>query len=146
MFARVVARLRTALAARGWALRPSCNTSRPHMSGDGPLLQRGVICVAAARPKRPVPGAVLRHLAASFPSVPTLPLQADLRILVYSGDVDGIVPVVGTRRWVSSLRLKVGSTSRGARIRACLPGPALSAVRARLDRSVEQVPVTCGDP
>ncbi|GLI60132.1 hypothetical protein VaNZ11_002203 [Volvox africanus] len=33
-------------------------------------------------------------------------LQANLRILIYSGDVDGIVPVVGTRRWVSSLRLK----------------------------------------
>lgn len=28
-------------------------------------------------------------------------------MLVYSGDVDGIVPVVGTRRWVASLRLKV---------------------------------------
>lgn len=26
-------------------------------------------------------------------------------MLVYSGDVDGIVPVVGTRRWVASLRL-----------------------------------------
>lgn len=34
--------------------------------------------------------------------------QAGLRMLVYSGDVDGIVPVVGTRRWVASLRLKVG--------------------------------------
>ncbi|GIM06742.1 hypothetical protein Vretimale_10995, partial [Volvox reticuliferus] len=33
-------------------------------------------------------------------------LQANLRILIYSGDVDGIVPVVGTRRWVASLRLK----------------------------------------
>ncbi|GFR42849.1 hypothetical protein Agub_g3807 [Astrephomene gubernaculifera] len=33
-------------------------------------------------------------------------LQTDLRMLVYSGDVDGIVPVVGTRRWVASLRLK----------------------------------------
>lgn len=33
-------------------------------------------------------------------------IQAGLRMLVYSGDVDGIVPVVGTRRWVASLRLK----------------------------------------
>ncbi|EFJ47842.1 hypothetical protein VOLCADRAFT_74841 [Volvox carteri f. nagariensis] len=33
-------------------------------------------------------------------------LQANLRILVYSGDVDGIVPVVGTRRWVTTLRLQ----------------------------------------
>ncbi|KXZ45430.1 hypothetical protein GPECTOR_55g336 [Gonium pectorale] len=33
-------------------------------------------------------------------------LTANLRMLVFSGDVDGIVPVVGTRRWVASLRLK----------------------------------------
>jgi hypothetical protein len=32
--------------------------------------------------------------------------QANLRMLIFSGDVDGIVPVVGTRRWVAALRLK----------------------------------------
>ena len=31
---------------------------------------------------------------------------ADLRILVFSGDVDGILPVVGTRRWVAGLGLR----------------------------------------
>eukprot|EP00197_Chlamydomonas_leiostraca_P008089 CAMPEP_0202867848 /NCGR_PEP_ID=MMETSP1391-20130828/9657_1 /ASSEMBLY_ACC=CAM_ASM_000867 /TAXON_ID=1034604 /ORGANISM="Chlamydomonas leiostraca, Strain SAG 11-49" /LENGTH=607 /DNA_ID=CAMNT_0049547925 /DNA_START=146 /DNA_END=1969 /DNA_ORIENTATION=- len=35
-----------------------------------------------------------------------------LRFLVYSGDVDGIVPVVGTRRWVSGLGLKEASAWR----------------------------------
>ena len=33
-------------------------------------------------------------------------LAASLRILIYSGDVDGIVPVVGTRRWTAGLGLK----------------------------------------
>ncbi|KAG2491396.1 hypothetical protein HYH03_010187 [Edaphochlamys debaryana] len=33
-------------------------------------------------------------------------MKANLRMLIFSGDVDGIVPVVGTRRWVASLRLK----------------------------------------
>ena len=32
---------------------------------------------------------------------------AGLRILVYSGDVDAIVPVIGTRRWIESLLLPV---------------------------------------
>ncbi len=40
------------------------------------------------------------------PARPHARMQANLRMLVYSGDVDGIVPVVGTRRWVASLRLK----------------------------------------
>lgn len=31
--------------------------------------------------------------------------EADLDILVYSGDVDGSVPVMGTRRWLASLQL-----------------------------------------
>lgn len=34
-------------------------------------------------------------------------LETDLKILVYSGDVDGIVPVVGSRRWVASLKRPV---------------------------------------
>ena len=34
-------------------------------------------------------------------------LHADLEILVFSGDIDGIVPVVGTRTWIASLKLKV---------------------------------------
>ena len=33
--------------------------------------------------------------------------QADLDILVFSGDVDGIVPVIGTRRWLASLELPI---------------------------------------
>ena len=30
-----------------------------------------------------------------------------LRVLIYSGDVDGCIPHVGTRRWVASLGLPV---------------------------------------
>lgn len=30
-----------------------------------------------------------------------------LSVLIYSGDVDGIVPVIGTRRWTSGLRLPI---------------------------------------
>ena len=33
--------------------------------------------------------------------------EADLDILIFSGDVDGIVPVIGTRRWVASLQLPI---------------------------------------
>lgn len=33
-----------------------------------------------------------------------------LRILIFSGDIDGMVPVVGTRRWVASLGLAVKSS------------------------------------
>lgn len=33
--------------------------------------------------------------------------KADLDILVFSGDVDGIVPVIGTRRWLASLQLPI---------------------------------------
>ena len=33
--------------------------------------------------------------------------EADLDILVFSGDVDGIVPVIGTRRWLASLQLPI---------------------------------------
>lgn len=33
--------------------------------------------------------------------------DADLDILIFSGDVDGIVPVIGTRRWVASLQLPI---------------------------------------
>ncbi|EFN56433.1 hypothetical protein CHLNCDRAFT_22188 [Chlorella variabilis] len=31
--------------------------------------------------------------------------EEDIKILVYSGDVDAIVPVIGTRRWIASLDL-----------------------------------------
>ncbi|KAK9824563.1 hypothetical protein WJX72_011326 [[Myrmecia] bisecta] len=34
-------------------------------------------------------------------------LQSGLKMLVYSGDVDGIVPVIGSRRWISSLGLPI---------------------------------------
>lgn len=33
-------------------------------------------------------------------------ISGSLRMLIFSGDVDGIVPVVGTRRWVTALGLK----------------------------------------
>lgn len=33
--------------------------------------------------------------------------DANLDILVFSGDVDGIVPVIGTRRWLASLQLPI---------------------------------------
>lgn len=32
-------------------------------------------------------------------------LKSDLKMLVFSGDIDGIVPLVGTRRWINSLGL-----------------------------------------
>ncbi|KAG2431440.1 hypothetical protein HXX76_009455 [Chlamydomonas incerta] len=50
-------------------------------------------------------------LASMLPTYQKL-LTAGLRMLVFSGDVDGIVPVVGTRRWVASLRLKEKSPWR----------------------------------
>lgn len=31
----------------------------------------------------------------------------ELKILIFSGDVDGIVPVMGTRSWLASLQLPV---------------------------------------
>lgn len=34
-------------------------------------------------------------------------LKSDLSMLVYSGDVDAIVPVIGTRRWIQHLHLEV---------------------------------------
>ena len=37
---------------------------------------------------------------------PSLAAAGTLRILVFSGDVDGILPVVGTRRWVAGLGLR----------------------------------------
>ena len=33
--------------------------------------------------------------------------EAGLDILIFSGDVDGIVPVIGTRRWLASLQLPI---------------------------------------
>ena len=34
-------------------------------------------------------------------------LHSGLDMLVYSGDVDGIVPVIGTRRWMTALGLPI---------------------------------------
>jgi hypothetical protein len=31
-------------------------------------------------------------------------MEAGLRILFYSGDVDGSVPTIGTRRWIAKLQ------------------------------------------
>ena len=39
-------------------------------------------------------------------------LKTNLRMLVFSGDVDAIVPVVGSRRWVTSLGLPTVVTWR----------------------------------
>eukprot|EP00891_Asterochloris_glomerata_P006219 jgi/Astpho2/6219/e_gw1.00088.45.1_t len=39
-------------------------------------------------------------------------LEKPLKILVFSGNVDGVVPVVGTRRWVTSLNLTVSEPWR----------------------------------
>ena len=32
-------------------------------------------------------------------------LQEDLHILVYSGDMDGILPTLGTLKWIEALKL-----------------------------------------
>ena len=45
-------------------------------------------------------------LATMLPVYQELIESEELRILVFSGDVDGILPVVGTRRWVEGLGLK----------------------------------------
>lgn len=45
-------------------------------------------------------------MASMLPVYSQLLATGNLRILVYSGDVDGIVPVVGTRRWTAGLGLK----------------------------------------
>ncbi len=39
-------------------------------------------------------------------------LDAKLKMLVFSGDVDGMVPLVGSRRWVAGLGLPVRSPWR----------------------------------
>jgi len=45
--------------------------------------------------------------------VPIAPAAGTLRLLVYSGDIDGIVPVTGSRRWVAdSLGLVVSQPWR----------------------------------
>ena len=36
-----------------------------------------------------------------------LAVEPPLSMLVFSGDVDGIVPVLGTRRWIRSLNLPI---------------------------------------
>lgn len=45
-------------------------------------------------------------LSTVLPVYEELLATASLRILIYSGDVDGIVPVVGTRRWTAGLGLQ----------------------------------------
>ncbi|GAX79633.1 hypothetical protein CEUSTIGMA_g7074.t1 [Chlamydomonas eustigma] len=51
-------------------------------------------------------------LASMLPVYEELLASGSLRILVFSGDVDGILPVVGTRRWVSGLGLPIKSAWR----------------------------------
>lgn len=53
-------------------------------------------------------------------------LATKLRIMVYSGDVDGIVPTTGTRAWVEGLKLKVKASWR----------PWLTPASARLPQQV----------
>lgn len=54
-----------------------------------------------------------------------LAVEPPLSMLVFSGDVDGIVPVLGTRRWIRSLALPVTrpwrpwTSSTGAAARVC---------------------------
>ena len=54
--------------------------------------------------------AVCRHdlFSSMLPKYDNI-LQHDrnLRILIFSGDVDGIVPVMGTRQWLASLQLPI---------------------------------------
>lgn len=56
-----------------------------------------------------------------------LALDPPPRVLVYSGDVDGCVPHLGTRRWVSSLGLppvqpwRSWHSTTGARLCVRLP-------------------------
>ena len=45
-------------------------------------------------------------LASMLPVYDTL-LGAGIKMLVYTGDVDAIVPIIGTRRWMQSLGLEV---------------------------------------
>lgn len=52
-------------------------------------------------------------------------MPAALKIWVFSGDVDGIVPVLGSRRWIESLQLPVVKpwrswTSTTGQVGACL--------------------------
>ena len=48
----------------------------------------------------------------------------NLRILIFSGDVDGIVPVMGTRSWLASLQLPV--------LQVCRPWDSLTGASFRL--------------
>jgi len=42
-------------------------------------------------------------------------LEATLDILIYSGDVDAIVPIIGTRQWIQRLELEVEEAWRSWR-------------------------------
>jgi serine carboxypeptidase-like clade 2 len=48
-------------------------------------------------------------------------IKAKLRMLVYSGDVDAIVPVTGTMAWVASLNLTVTSPKKPWYVPCALP-------------------------
>jgi serine carboxypeptidase-like clade 2 len=51
-------------------------------------------------------------LASMFPVYQWLFNNSKIRILVYSGDVDGIVPVTGTRKWIAALNLTIAQEWR----------------------------------
>jgi len=46
-------------------------------------------------------------LTSVLPVYENLLTSSKLRMLVYSGDVDGIVPITGTRNWINSLNLNI---------------------------------------
>ena len=47
----------------------------------------------------------------SFYTYPNL-INAGLNILIYSGDIDGAVPVIGTRNWIRNLNLQINEPYR----------------------------------
>jgi len=51
-------------------------------------------------------------LSSEIPVYQDLLNNSKLRMLVYSGDVDGIVPVTGTRKWLDSMNMTISSPWR----------------------------------
>jgi len=51
-------------------------------------------------------------LSSEIPVYLDLLNNSKLRMLVYSGDVDGIVPVTGTRKWLDSMNMTISSEWR----------------------------------
>jgi serine carboxypeptidase-like clade 2 len=51
-------------------------------------------------------------LTSMFPVYQWLFTNSKIRILVYSGDVDGIVPVTGTRKWLAAMNLTIAQEWR----------------------------------